>query len=447
LRSCSGEQLISTVPNSISCCKSVAIRLQPSGFSSACRFTRLTVRGLIVNISVYGTLVATSLVLLLGERLVERIAVLRSYSIPAPVVGGLLVSIGVLIVRTTSHVEVRFDTVLQYPLMLAFFSTIGLSADLASLKSGGLALVKFVAVVSGLLILQNLLGILLTFALGVDPLFGLLSGSITLAGGHGTGAAWSRIFIEHHGLQSALTIAIGCATFGLVMGGVLGGPVARLLMRRVRTTEPAQEGDQPTQAVVFEEPKAEQPTTPGAFIATLAMISVCLVAGEFVYGLLAGTSFELPPFVCVLFVGVFLNNVLALAGIRPAQHAIALLGNVSLALFLGMALMTLDLWGLAALALPVIVILAAQTVLMIAYAVFVTFPVMGRDYDAVVLSAAHCGIGLGATPTAIANMQAVTTRFGHSHVAFLIVPMTGAFFIDIVNALVIKGFLMLPIFN
>ncbi|KAA0997675.1 sodium/glutamate symporter, partial [Paraburkholderia panacisoli] len=231
------------------------------------------------------------------------------------------------------------------------------------------------------------------------------------------------------------------------MGGVLGGPVARLLMRRVRTTEPAQEGDQPTQAVVFEEPKAEQPTTPGAFIATLAMISVCLVAGEFVYGLLAGTSFELPPFVCVLFVGVFLNNVLALAGIRPAQHAIALLGNVSLALFLGMALMTLDLWGLAALALPVIVILAAQTVLMIAYAVFVTFPVMGRDYDAVVLSAAHCGIGLGATPTAIANMQAVTTRFGHSHVAFLIVPMTGAFFIDIVNALVIKGFLMLPIFN
>jgi ESS family glutamate:Na+ symporter len=400
-----------------------------------------------MNIGVYGTLVAASLVLLLGEKLIERVAFLRTYSIPAPVVGGLIVAVSVLIVRVASHVEVKFDSALQVPLMLAFFSTIGLNANVASLKLGGPMLIKFLAVVSGLLILQNVVGILLTFALGVDPLYGLLGGSITLAGGHGTGAAWSQVFTEHHGLQSATEIAIGCATFGLVMGGVLGGPIAHLLMRKIGDDERQRIKDQEEQTLVFEEPKAEQPTTPGAFITTVALISVCLTVGEIVADGLAGTPFELPTFVCVLFVGVVLNNVLALMGVRLEQHAVALLGNVSLALFLAMALMRLNLWELAKLAPPVAAILVAQTALMAVYAVFVTFPTMGRNYDAVVLSAAHCGMGLGATPTAIANMQAVTNRFGPSHIAFLIVPMIGAFFMDIVNAIVIKLFLVLPIFR
>ncbi|CAB3788843.1 Sodium/glutamate symporter [Paraburkholderia ultramafica] len=400
-----------------------------------------------MNIGVYGTLVAASLVLLLGEKLIERVGFLRTYSIPAPVVGGLIVAVAVLIVRAASHVEVRFDSALQVPLMLAFFSTIGLNADMASLKSGGPVLIKFLALVSGLLISQNVVGILLAFALGVDPLYGLLVGSITLAGGHGTGAAWSQVFTEHHGLQSATEIAIGCATFGLVMGGVLGGPIARLLMRKIGDDERQRIKDQEEQTLVFEEPKAEQPTTPAAFITTLALISVCLTAGEIVADGLAGTPIELPTFVCVLFVGVVLNNGLALMGVRLEQHAVALLGNVSLALFLAMALMRLDLWELAELAPPVAAILAAQTALMAVYAVFVTFPTMGRNYDAVVLSAAHCGLGLGATPTAIANMQAVTNRFGPSHIAFLIVPMIGAFFMDIINAIVIKLFLALPIFH
>jgi ESS family glutamate:Na+ symporter len=400
-----------------------------------------------MNIGVFATLVATSLVLLLGERLVGWIAFLQTYSIPAPVVGGLIVALIVLLVRVAFHVQVRFDTVLQAPLMLSFFATIGLNANLSSLKAGGPVLIKFLTVVAGLLILQNVVGVLLTFALGIDPLFGLLGGSITLAGGHGTGAAWSKVFIEHHGLQSATEVAIGSATFGLVAGGVMGGPVARLLMRKLSSNEIEQRKQQADETLAFEEPKAEQPTTPAAFIATLALISVCLAAGEIAYGWLSGTAFELPNFVCVLFIGVVLNNVLGLVRVHIAQHAVALLGNVSLALFLGMALMTLDLWGLAALALPVLVILIIQTILMALYAIFVTFRVMGHDYDAVVLSTAHCGLGLGATPTAIANMQAVTNRFGHSHVAFLIVPMVGAFFIDIINAIVIKLFLALPFFQ
>jgi ESS family glutamate:Na+ symporter len=401
-----------------------------------------------MDVGVFATLVATSLVLLLGEKLVQWIAVFRAYSIPAPVVGGLIVALAVLLIRLVSNVPVRFDAALQTPLMFAFFSTIGLNANISSLKAGGPVLIRFLALVSGLLILQNVVGLGLAFALGVDPLFGLLGGSITMSGGHGTGAAWSQVFSEHHGLESASEIAIGCATFGLVVGGVLGGPIARLLMRKLGHQERQRlEQQEAEQTLVFEEPKAEQPTTPAAFIATVALISVCLAVGEIVADWLAGTPFEMPTFVCVLFVGVILNNVLPFVGVRIPQHAVALLGNVSLALFLAMALMRLDLWELAGLALPVLTILAGQTVLTAVYIVFVTFPAMGRDYDAVVLSAAQCGLGMGATPTAIANMQAVTHRFGHSHVAFLIVPMVGAFFMDIVNAIVIKLFLLLPFFH
>ncbi len=400
-----------------------------------------------MNIGIYGTLVAASLVLLLGNRLVAWVPALHTYTIPEPVAGGLVVAIVLLVVRVAGQTEVRFDTALQAPMMLAFFATIGLNANLASLKQGGPLLLRFLGVVIGLLVLQNAVGIGLAFALGIDPLFGLLGGSITLSGGHGTGAAWSKVFAERHGLQSATEAAIACATFGLVMGGILGGPVARLLMRRVTKPGTQQTAIPVDPALAFEEPKAEQPTTPAAFIATLALIAISLAVGEVLSNLMAGTAFELPTFVCVLFIGVLLSNGLALAGKPVAEHAVALLGNVSLALFLAMALMTLKLWDLASLALPVISILAAQTALMALYAIFVTFRVMGRNYDAVVLSAGHCGFGLGATPTAIANMQAVTNRFGHSHLAFLIVPMVGAFFIDIANAIVIKGYLALPIFH
>ena len=400
-----------------------------------------------MNIGIYGALVAASLVLLLGNRLVAWIPVLHTYTIPEPVAGGLVVAIVLLVVRVAGHTEVRFDPALQAPLMLAFFATIGLNANLASLKQGGPLLLRFLGVVIGLLVLQNAVGIGLAYVLGVDPLLGLLGGSITLSGGHGTGAAWSKVFAEHHGLQSATEAAIACATFGLVMGGILGGPVARLLMRRVTKPDAQQTATPLDSSLAFEEPKAEQATTPAAFIATLALIAISLAVGEVLSNLLAGTAFELPTFVCVLFIGVLLSNGLALVGKPIAAHAVALLGNVSLALFLAMALMTLKLWDLAALALPVISILAAQTALMALYAIFVTFRVMGRNYDAVVLAAGHCGFGLGATPTAIANMQAVTSRFGHSHLAFLIVPMVGAFFIDIANAIVIKGYLALPIFH
>jgi len=402
-----------------------------------------------MNLDVYETLVAASLVLLLGERLVAAFAPLRRWTIPAPVAGGVAVALVLLALHALANVDVRFDSTLQTPLMLAFFATIGLSANLASLKEGGPMLVRFLLVVVGLLVLQNVVGIGMALLFHIDPLYGLLSGSVSLAGGHGTGAAWGRVFSERHGLASATEAAMACATFGLVMGGVLGGPIAQRLLKRIGHGEINESNDAATDpdTGAFEEPQAEQPTTPAAFINTVTLIAISLAVGSALSRAFDGRALELPTLVWVLFVGVLLANGLALLG-RPVQeHAVALIGNVSLALFLAMALMTLRLQDLAALAFPVFSILAVQTALMVVYARFVTFHAMGGNYDAVVLSAGHCGFGLGATPTAMANMQAVTARYGHSRVAFLIVPMVAAFFIDIVNAVVIRLFLELPVFR
>ena len=257
----------------------------------------------------------------------------------------------------------------------------------------------FLIVVVGLLLLQNALGIGMAKLLGLDPLMGLLAGSITLSGGHGTGAAWSKLFVERYGFANATEVAMACATFGLVLGGLIGGPVARYLVKHSSSPDGTPD-DQ-----------------------------------------LAPTAFEKPD------MGRMITSLSLLGFYRVFERAVSVLGNVSLSLFLAMALMSLKLWELASLALPMLAILAVQTVAMALYAVFVTYRMMGKNYDAAVLAAGHCGFGLGATPTAIANMQAITDRFGPSHMAFLVVPMVGAFFIDIVNALVIKLYLLLPIFG
>lgn len=390
----------------------------------------------------YGTLVAASLVLLLGRGLVARIDFLRVYNIPEPVAGGLVVALALLALRSFD-IQVQFDTSLQTPLMLAFFATIGLSADFASLKKGGRVVAVFLLVVTGLLLVQNAMGIGLATALGLDPLMGLLAGSISLSGGHGTGAAWGATFTEKFGLPSASELAMASATFGLVLGGLIGGPVARLLIKRVKTHGSEEEAPQLPKG--FEQPNKERLITSSSFIETLALIAVSLLAGTLLHGLLKSTAFELPTFVCVLFVGVLLRNGLSAFGFyRVFEREVSVLGNVSLSLFLAIALMSLKLWDLAALALPFFILLATQTLVMALFAIFVTFRVMGRNYDAAVLAAGHCGFGLGATPTAIANMQAVTQRYGASHIAFLVVPMVGAFFIDIINVIVIKLYLALP---
>ncbi|WP_253380855.1 sodium/glutamate symporter [unidentified bacterial endosymbiont] len=399
-----------------------------------------------IYLDTLSTLVAATLVLLLGRKLVHGITLLKRYTIPEPVAGGLLVAIALLVLKMSMNIEFEFDMSLREPLMLAFFATIGLNANLASLRAGGKVLCIFLAVVIGLLLMQNIIGLGMAYLLGLDPIMGLLAGSVTLLGGHGTGAAWSEVFVEQYGFENALEVAMACATFGLILGGLLGGPVARYLIKYSPTPEGIP--DDKVAPTTFEKPDAERTISSLVLIETIAMIAICLTTGKVIAQWLSGTVLELPTFVCVLFVGVVLSNGLAVLGFyRVFERAVSVMGNVCLSLFLAMALMSLKLWELASLALPIFAILAVQTLFMTFYAIFVTWRVMGKNYDAAVLAAGHCGFGLGATPTAIANMQAITERFGPSHIAFLVVPMVGAFFIDIVNAIVIKLYLMLPIFG
>lgn len=390
----------------------------------------------------YQTLALASLVLLLGYFLVKRINVLKSFNIPEPVVGGFIVAIGLFVWHQIDGTSFTFEKSLQTTMMLVFFSSIGLSANFARLIKGGKPLIIFLFVAAGLIICQNVIGIAGSELLGIDPAYGLLAGSVTLTGGHGTGAAWAETFIKEFNLPAATEIAMACATFGLVFGGIIGGPVARFLLNRQKQGENPENDEIDDVQEAFEHPAYQRKVNARSIIETITMMSFCLLIGQYLDSITKGTALQLPTFVWCLFTGVVIRNTLThLFKFRVADSAIDVLGSVGLSIFLAIALMSLKLWELAGLAGDVLVILAVQVVFMAFYAVYVTYHFMGKDYDAVVLSAGHCGFGLGATPTAVANMQAITSRFGPSHKAFLIVPMVGAFFIDLINASLLKVFL------
>ncbi|WP_081111126.1 sodium/glutamate symporter [Aggregatibacter actinomycetemcomitans] len=380
--------------------------------------------------------------MLLGYFLVKRISLLKSCNIPEPVVGGFLVAIILTVLYQGWGLSFMFDTNLQFTMMLVFFSSIGLSANFARLVKGGKPLIIFVIAATLLITVQNIVGVTGSVLLGIDPAYGLIAGSVTLTGGHGTGAAWAGKLTELFHLEGALELAMACATFGLVSGGIIGGPVARHLLGKMKHGENPESDDVDDVQEAFEHPTYQRKITTRSLIETITMMTCCLLIGQFLDAHTKGSVIELPTFVWCLFTGVIIRNSLThIFKFNVADSAVDVLGNVGLSLFLAIALMSLKLWQLAGLALPVMVILAIQVVLMAVFAVYVTYRIMGKDYDAVVLSAGHCGFGLGATPTAVANMQAVTSRFGPSHKAFLIVPMVGAFFIDLVNASVLKVFL------
>ncbi|SUI12950.1 glutamate permease [Salmonella enterica subsp. enterica serovar Enteritidis] len=272
------------------------------------------------------TLVAATLVLLLGRKLVQSVSLLKKYTIPEPVAGGLLVAVALLVLKKSVGWEVNFDMTLRDPLMLAFFATIGLNANLASLRKGGRVVGVFLVVVVGLLLMQNAIGIGMASLLGLDPLMGLIAGSITLSGGHGTGAAWSKLFVERYGFANATEVAMACATFGLVLGGLIGGPVARYLVKH--STTPDGMPDDQAVPTAFEKPDVGRMITSLVLIETIALIAICLTVGKIVAQLLAGTVLELPVFVCVLFVGVILSNGLALVGFyRVFERAVSVLGE------------------------------------------------------------------------------------------------------------------------
>ena len=385
------------------------------------------------------TLAIAALVLVVGRRLIERVVFLREYSIPEPVVGGLLTALLISLLHA-GGIRLRFDTSFQPGLMLAFFATIGLGADARMLARGGIALVLFTACVVGMLVMQNIIGVGAAWAMGIDPLIGLIAGSVTMSGGHGTGAAWGQKFAETFGLVTAPGIALAAATFGLVIGGLIGGPVAHRLIEKLRASG-APLGVSKTEALPHDAAEASGAFTPQRLTLTILLIAASIALGSTMARLAENPTFTLPTFVWTLFVGAVIRNALALANLHEVDgEALSFAGTISLSLFLAMALMSLRLWELAALALPMFAILALQAIGVVLFTTFITFRVMGKNYEAAALVAGQCGFGLGATPTAIANMQAVCERYGYAPQAFIIVPVVGAFLIDIANAIVISAF-------
>jgi ESS family glutamate:Na+ symporter len=406
---------------------------------------------LTLKLDMIQTLALASVVLFLGYAVRRRIGVLDRYNIPAPVVGGFLFAAVALALRLGGVLGFEFDTTLQAPLMIAFFTTIGLGASLALLKVGGPQVLLFWVVASVLAVIQDGMGVALAKGLGVHPFLGLIAGSITMTGGHGTGAAFGKLMEEQYAFRGGVTLAMAAATFGLVSGGLIGGPIATLLIRKHRPKHqaPAVAGaaaelahDASLDAEIDTEPVGEAPTA-YTLLKTLTVLLVAMWIGSLLSAWL-GRSVTLPAYIGAMIAAAIIRNLddwLGLVGI--GQRVVDDLGTIALSLFLAMALMSLRLWELLDLAVPLLVILTAQVTMMAAFAYFVTFRVMGRDYDAAVMAGGHCGFGLGATPNAVANMEAITEKFGPAPRAFLVVPMVGAFFIDFTNALIITTFINL----
>lgn len=397
-----------------------------------------------VQVNLLFTILAALVVLYAGRTLVAHTAFLKRFSIPPPVVGGVLVAILLAVTDAFGGVRVSFDMSLRDNLLLMFFTTVGLSADARMLARGGPKLMIFLVVSTVFIAVQNFVGIAAAVAMDLHPVVGLLGGSITLTGGHGTGAAYGGRFGDTMNIVGAMELTMACATAGLVLGSLLGGPLAEYLVTRHRLSPSV-----PTAGAQLSEAEDELDfVSVQSVLDTLLAILACLAFGKVLARIVAGTGFILPDFLFCLLLGVVIRNAATfIPQMAISRSTVDLLGGVSLSLFLVMALMGMRLVDLVSLAGPLFVILGLQIVAMALFAVFVTFRAMGRDYDAAVLAAGHVGFALSSTAAALAIMKTITERRGPSPLAFLIVPMVGAFFIDIANALLIQGYLALPLFG
>lgn len=384
-------------------------------------------------------------VLFLGHLINTKVPALKRFNIPEPIVGGLVVAVIITILHF-QNITLEFALPLQSTLMLMFFATVGLAASYTQLIKGGTKVFLFLGVASLYIFIQNGIGISLATALGLKPMLGLIAGSITLSGGHGTGAAWSQTFFEMYGINT-LELAMAAATFGLVMGGIIGGPVAQRLIAKNNLESEYGTGtkhhEQFPELVTYNELEEER-ITGKCIIETLFILLGCVVGAGYVEQAVSalGISLRIPDFVYALFLGViFTNTTEATKTYKLNSEAVDILGTVALSLFLAMALMNLKLWNIFDLALPLLAILAVQTVMLALFSYFVTFKLMGSTYDAAIIAGGHCGFGLGATPTAVMNMGSLVSRYGPSPQAFMVVPIVGAFFIDIVNLIVLQGYI------
>jgi glutamate:Na+ symporter, ESS family len=379
-------------------------------------------------------LLLAMIMLLIGYYLKSKIWVLDRFCIPAPVIGGFLFAILALLLKSSDLMLFNMDKSLQKPLMLAFFTTIGLGASFGLIKKGGKALIIYWGFCALLSILQNVIGVSIAKLMHLDPLIGVLTGSISMEGGHGAAAAFGPT-IEKLGISGATTIGLASATFGLVMGGLIGGPIARYLINKNNLSSVSNSHKFSFHDKENESVEEAGPINIKSIFIHIAIICFCIVAGENICRVIVYlTGVVLPNYVGAMFLAVFLRNLNDRINIVKLNLTIVdYVGDISLGLFLSMALMSLQLWTLVDLALPMFVILIAQTIFMIVYCTFVCFKALGGDYDAAVMVSGLAGHGMGATPNAIANMGAVCEKFGESKKAFLIVPLVGAFLIDLIG--------------
>ena len=387
------------------------------------------------------TIIVAIVVVFLGKFLISKSAFLRNYNIPEPVVGGLIASLvfGALY-TVTGGWQFDFALGVRDELLIVFFSTIGLSSRFETLLKGGAQLGILLVLAAFFLFIQNGTGVAVATLTGFEKLVGVIGGSVSLSGGHGTAIAWTPIFSEEYGIGFAGELGIACATFGLILGGLLGGPLAKFLIHRhkLEATSDA------VQTVGVEHENEMIPIDYQIMLRTILVIFVTIGIGLQIDLGLDKIGVQLPTFVSCLFAGILVINLAPrllprVKMPKPEQsRGLALIADLSLGLFLAISLMSLQLWTLADLGIAILLMLIAQVVIILLWAGVVVFRAMGGTYDAAVMASGYVGLGLGATPTAIANMTAVTKRHGPSPRSFIVVPLIGAFFIDIINAIVIQ---------
>ncbi|WP_270474110.1 sodium/glutamate symporter [Clostridium cochlearium] len=372
-----------------------------------------------------------------GAWVKTKIQVLEKFCIPAPVVGGLIFAFLHLFLRQSGALTLELDTTLQKPFMMVFFTSIGMGASIELIKKGGLQVVIFWLVASLLCVFQNGIGVALAKILNQSPLLGLLCGSVTMTGGHGTGGAFGPMFEKDYGVVGATATAMAAATFGLVMGSLIGGPIGKRLIE-AKNLKPNTEVYESADSVIGEK---EEAVNYDELFRTLTLILVSIGIGAILEKFFVSIGVTLPSYVNSMIIAAIILNIGESTGKWHINSKCTdILGNIGLNVFLSMALVGLKLWELAAVAGPMLIILVAQTILMAIFAYFVTFNLLGRDFDAAVLAAGHCGFGMGATPNGIANMTAVVERYGPAPRAFFVLPIVGAFLIDFSNSIIITAF-------
>lgn len=390
-----------------------------------------------IQIDMYQTLAVSVLVLILGQFLKKRINFLEKFCIPAPVIGGLLFAVLTCVCYSLGIAEFTFDDTLREVCMVFFFTSVGFQANLKVLKSGGKSLFIFLGLVVVLIVSQNFLALGVSKLLHLDPLVGLCTGSIPMVGGHGTAGAFGPV-LEDFDVKGATTICTATATFGLIAGSLIGGPIGKRLIDRKKLLDTAVAEDD--SILVEDEKKHERHTN--MYAAAVFQLIIAVGIGTIISELLTKTGLTFPIYIGAMIAAAVIRNIGEYSGkFDIYMGEINNLGGICLSLFLGMAMITLKLWQLAELALPLIILLSAQLILMMLFTYFVVFNVMGRDYDAAVLSAGTCGFGMGATPNAMANMQAICDRYVPSVKAYLIIPLIGSLFADFLNSLVITFFI------